>query len=416
MHHRYIIVGGGVSGASAIEGIRAHDPEGSILLLTRENHAPYRRPLLSRDLWFQTEGLADLSYLSDAYYREKNVTLMLRRDVIELMPETKTIIDDRGASYTYDELLIATGARPRLLDASGADHPELHYFRSLEDYLALEQRISRVQHVLIIGEDFLALELATSIRQRGREVALVVAHDYPLQRMLPRDMGRVLSDHCREAGIELISNAAIVEFMDRGGLLEARTHDGNYITTQTAIVAVGTEPNVELAESAGLEIGNGIEVDEYAHTSAPHVWAAGDVAEFPHLALGRSMRLEQWDHAIHHGRTAGANMAGANRAYAHVPLFAGTVLDVTIEAIGDVDSTWETHAVWREEYREGALFYLHDELIRGVLMWNLVGDPEWARSAIRLSRPTTYEEREAMVLGRAPEPVPVPVKPPPRPR
>jgi 3-phenylpropionate/trans-cinnamate dioxygenase ferredoxin reductase component len=401
MHHRYVIVGGGVAGASAIEGIRAHDPEGGILMLSRENHAPYRRPLLSRDLWFRTEGLDDLSYFSDAYYREKNVDVMLRRDIVELVPETKTLLDERNSEYTYEKLLLATGVRPRMLDVPGADHPELHYFRSLEDYLALEYRIRQVQHVLVIGDDFLALELAASIRHHGKDVSLLVGHDYPMQRMLPRDMGRLVTQLCRDYGIDLITNETIVAFEDRGGLLNARTHDGNSITTQTAIVALGSEPNVELAEGAGLEIGNGIEVDEYARASTADIWAAGDVAEFPHLALGRTMRLEQWDHAIHHGRAAGANMAGANHPYAHVPLFAGAVFDITLEAVGDVDSTWETHAVWREEYREGVLFYLHNDIVRGVLMWNLIGDPEWARAAIRLRRPTTHEEREAMVLESA---------------
>ena len=399
--YRYVIVGGGVAGASAIQGIRTHDPEGSILLLSRENHAPYRRPLLSRDLWFRTQDHADLSYFNDAYYREKNVELQLRRDIVELMPERKLLLDDRGAEYGYEKLLLATGVRPRVFDVPGSDHPEIHYFRSLEDYLALERRIAQVDHVLVIGDDFLALELAAAIRHHGREVALVVGHDYPMQRTLPRDVGNLLAAQCREAGIDLISNETIVEFQDRGGLLLARTHNGNSITTQTSIVALGAEPNVDLAEAAGLEIGNGIEVDEYAHASTADIWAAGDVAEFPHLVLGRQMRLEQWDHAIHHGTTAGANMAGANTPYTHIPLFAGTVFDLSLEAIGDCDSTWETHAVWREPNREGALFYLNNDIVRGVLMWNLIGDPEWARAILRLRKPTSYEEREAMVLESA---------------
>lgn len=400
-HHRYVIVGGGVAGASAIEGIRAHDPEGSILMLSRENHAPYRRPLLSRDLWLRAGSRADLSYFDDAYYRDKRVELSLRRDIVEVSPERKVLVDDRGTEYGYDQLLLATGVRPRVLDVPGTDHPEIHYFRSLEDYLAMEKRIAQVDHVLLIGEDFLALELAATIRRLGREVTLVVAHDYPMQRMLPRDMGNVLLEHCRNAGVELVSNGTIVAFEDRGGLLQARTHDGNTITTQTAIVAIGGEPNVELAEGAGLEIGNGIEVNEYAASSTAGIWAAGDVAEFPHLVLGRQMRLDQWDHAIHHGRCAGANMAGANQPYAHIPLFAGTVFDVSLEAVGDVDSTWETHAVWREPYQEGVLFYLHNDIVRGVLMWNLIGGPEWARAAMRMRKPTTHEEREAMVLESA---------------
>jgi NADPH-dependent 2,4-dienoyl-CoA reductase/sulfur reductase-like enzyme len=401
MHHRYVIVGGGVAGASAIEGIRAHDPEGSILLLSRENHAPYRRPLLSRDLWFRAESRADLSYFGDAYYREKNVEVLLRRDIIEVVPESKRLTDDRGTEYSYDKLLLATGVRPRMIDAPGAEHPELHYFRSLEDYLVLEHRIGQVQHVLVIGEEFLALELAAAIRHRGRDVTLVVAHDYPMQRMLPRDLGSLVLDLCRETGIELVTNEWIETFEDRGGLLSARTRAGNVITAQTAIAAIGSEPNVELGEGAGLEVGNGIEVDEYAHTSTADIWAAGDVAEFPLLALGRSMRLEQWDHAIHHGRTAGANMAGANQPYTHIPILAAAVFDITLEAVGDTDSTWETHAVWREPYREGALFYLHNDIVRGVLMLNSIGDPDWARTAIRMRKPTTHEEREVMVLEAA---------------
>lgn len=401
MHHRYVIVGGGVAGASAIEGIRAHDPDGSILLLSRENHAPYRRPLLSRDLWTRPDAQEDLSYFSEAYYREKNVELMLRRDVVELEPEKKTIWDDRGVEVTYDRLLLATGARPRVLDLPGADHPEIHYFRSLEDYLALEQRLGQVQHALVIGDDFLALELAAAIRHYGREIALVSGREYPLQRLLPRDFGALLIGKCRGAGIELISNEGVVAIEDQGGLMLARTSLGNIITTQTVIAAVGSEPNVELAEAAGLEVGNGIEVDEYARTSTADIWAAGDCAEFPHLALGRTMRLEQWDHAIHHGRTAGANMTGANQAYAHVPLFAGQLFDVQIEAIGDCDSTWETHAVWREPDHEGVLFYIHEDIVRGVLTWNSIGHPDWARAAIRMRKPTTREEREAMVLEAA---------------
>jgi len=401
MHHRYVIVGGGVAGASAVEGIRAHDPDGTILLLSRENHAPYRRPLLPGALAGREEARGDLTYFGDAFYRERDVQLLLRRDVVELRPEDRKIWDDRGTEYSYDKLLLATGARPRSLDVPGADHPELRYFRSLEDLFTLEHRLEQVQHVLVIGEDHLALELAEAVHQRGRQVALVVAHDYPMQRMLPRDMGALVSDHMRELGIEVVTNDIVTGFEDQGAVLAARMRSGNVVRTQACLVAIGCEPNVDIAEAAGIEIGNGIEVDEYAHTSAADVWAAGDIAELPHLALGRTMRLEYWDHAIHHGRCAGANMAGANQPYTHVPLFSGNVFGATLEAVGDVDSTWETHPVWREPYRDGVLFYVHNDIVRGVVMWNRIGDPEWARAAVRLGRPTTHEEREAMVLEAA---------------
>jgi len=401
MHHRYIIVGGGVAGASAIEGIRAHDPDGSILLVSRENHAPYRRPLLTKALAGEPTPDDDLAYFGDAFYLERSVQLLLRRDIVELIPEDKKLWDDRGTEYTYDKLLLATGARPRTLDVPGADHPELRYFRSLEDHLALDRRIEQVQHVLVIGEDHLAVQLADAARRRGCGVTMIVAHDYPMQAMLPRDMGALISDHMRDIGIELVTNDQITAVENHGSMIAVRMRSGNVIQSQTAVVSLGSEPNVELAEAAGLEIGNGIEVDEHSHTSTADIWAAGDVTEFPHLALGRTMRLEQWDHAIHHGRCAGANMAGANQTYAHLPLFQGTVFGATVDAIGDCDSTWETQAVWREPYRDGVLFYVHDDVVRGVLMWNLPGDPEWARRAVRMNQPTTYEEREAMVLEAA---------------
>ncbi len=399
MHVPYIIIGGGVAAASAIEGIREHDASGKILVLSRENHAPYRRALLSRDLLSHPDVVNRLSYQTDSYYTDRNVELLLRRDVVEISPESKQVWDERGNAFEFDKLLIATGVRPRMLDVPGAHHPELHYFRSLEDYLHLEHRLRQVQHALVIGEEFLALELAAAIRRLDREVTLVLAHDYPVQRVLPRDLGAAVLDSCRALGIELVSNEAIVAVEDQGGLLLARTRAGNFITTQTAIAAVGAEPNVELAEAAGLEVGNGIEVDEYTRTSARDIFAAGDVAEFPHLALGRPMRLEQWDHSVHHGRAAGANMAGAHRPYTHVPVFGGYVLDTAIEAVGDTDATFETQAVWSDPLREGVVFYLNEDRVRGILMWNLVGRADWAREIIRAGQSMTHEQREAMVMS-----------------
>ncbi len=398
MNVKYLIVGGGVAATSAVEGIRAYDPDGPILIVSRENHEPYHRPFLSKDLWF-VEGAADrLSIQSASWYRERNAELMLRREIVEIEPETHTAWDDRGVAIGYDRLLIATGARPRRLDVPGADHPELHYFRSLEDFLQLRHRLGQIQHALVIGEDFLAVELAAVIRRLGCEVSLMFPHDYPLQALLPRDLGAHVLGRCRELGIDSLSNEAVVAFEDHAELLVGRTRAGNFVMTQTGIASIGTQPQIELAEAAGLEIGNGIEVDETARTSAPDVYAAGDVAEFPYLALQRSVRLGWWDHALHHGRTAGCNMAGAGLPYTYVPVFFGRVFDAAIEAVGEIDATHETQVVWREPFREGVLFYVQDGVARGVLMWNLVGNVDWAAEVIREARPMSDGEREEMAI------------------
>lgn len=399
MARTYVIIGGGIAGASAIDGIRAHDREGKILLLSRENHAPYRRPMLSQELLWRKEALAELSVHEDSYYREHDVEVLLRRDVVELDTARHTLWDDRGVAYSYDRLLLATGSRPREIEAEGAHHEDVRYFRSLEDYLLLDRRIERLQHVLVYGGDRLALELAASLNGRGVEVSYVYPDEYPLQQLLPREMGACLLGGFRDRGVETVSNEAIVAFEDQGGLLVARTRQGNFITTQMVLIGAGTDAQTDLADAAGLEVGFGIEVDEYARTTDPDIFAAGDVAEFPYLALDRRVRLEHWDHALHHGHAAGANMAGANRPYTHVPCLTGKVFDLEFQAVGEVDSVLQCHLVWQEHCGQGVAFYLDEDLIRGVLLWNVPGRADWARGLLESRRPTTHDEREELAGG-----------------
>jgi len=401
MHYKYVIVGGGLAGASAIEGIRAHDPHGSVLLVSRENHAPYHRPPLSKDLWFGKSTLDKLPVHDPAFYRDRGVELELRREVVELDPEGHTLWDDRGIAFTYDRLLLATGGRPRLLSVEGAEIDGVHYFRSLEDYLMLRDRLEVLQHALVLGGSFIAMELAAALRHAGMEVTLVFPHEYPMQRILPRDLGLFVADYYRRKGVEPVSGETVLSLERQGDLIVARTRLGNTITTQLVLVGVGIEPHVELAEAAGLEVGNGIEVDEFTRTSDPDIFAAGDVTEFPLLALGERTRVEHWDHARNHGRTAGANMAGASEPYTHLPMFYSDFFDLGWEAVGDLDASLELESHWSEPFREGAVFYLRDDIARGVLLWNLRDRLEWARGVIRDARAMTREQRAAALIESA---------------
>src|SRR6266850_318877 len=163
MNYQYLIVGGGHAGAAAIEGIRAHDPTGSILLLSRENHPPYQRPPLSKDLWFGKSTKDQLPIYGEAFYREQNVQLELRREAVELDPEQRRLWDDRGATIDYGKLLLATGGRPRRLGVDGADSEGVRYYRYLEDYLFFESYVPRIQHVLVIGAGFIGMEMAAAM-------------------------------------------------------------------------------------------------------------------------------------------------------------------------------------------------------------------------------------------------------------
>jgi 3-phenylpropionate/trans-cinnamate dioxygenase ferredoxin reductase component len=401
MRVRYCIVGGGMAAASAIEGIRSRDPDGAILVLTRENHRPYQRPMLSKELWREDASLERLPVHPDEWYVQQKVDLRLRHEVIEVDAEGRRLWDELGEVIEYEDLLIATGCRPRRLKAIGAETSSVRYFRDLEDYLDLERRLDRVQHLTLVGGGFISVEMAATLVARGKEVTLILADEYPLHRLLPRDLGVALVGFLREMGVETVSGDSLEAIEETPELVHARTTIGNELDTQLIIVDQGGEPVVDLAEAAGLAIDDGIVVDEMGRTSDEHVWSAGDVAEFPCLALGQIMRVEGSDHAKMHGFAVGANMAGAGTPYDHIPLKWFRVGDLEFEGVGELWARLDTEILWIEPGREGVVFYLRDDVIRGVLLVNVHERLEWARALVREARPTSAAERSALVTAKA---------------
>lgn len=404
MRHPYVIVGGGAAGAAAVEGIRRHDPDGGILLLARENHAPYRRPPLSKDLWFGRATLEELPVHPEGFYREQGVELLLRREVVELDPERHVVWDERGVEHGYDRLLLATGGKPRRLALPGAEIAGLHYFRNLEDYVHLSRRLDRFEHVLVVGGGFVGTELAAALRHAGKEVTLLVDREYPLFRVLPRELGLALAERFRREGVETVSEDRLAGLEESQGLIRAHTASGGVISTQQVLVGVGLEPETDLAEAAGLDVDDGVVVDEFARTTDPDVYAAGDVARYPCVPLGRSVRVEHWEHALAHGRCAGANLAGATEPYEGIPYFFSDLFDLGFEGVGDLDPTQRVETVWREPGQPpadggtaGVVFTLRDDVVRGVLLWNVRDAVDWARALVRAGQPTTAAERAASV-------------------
>jgi NADPH-dependent 2,4-dienoyl-CoA reductase/sulfur reductase-like enzyme len=399
MAHRYVIVGGGLAAASAIEGIRARDREGSILLLSRENHSPYHRPPLSKELWFGKQTEDQLPVHDAAFYREQGVELLVRREVVELDPEKRRVWDERGVAYDYERLLLATGGRPRRLAVPGADLEGVHYYRDLEDYMYFVLQRDHFEHALVIGAGFIGAEMAAALTHAGKQVTLIYRGEWPLQGVLPRELGLLVAEAYREHGIETVSNDAIVSLEPYEDTIVARTQSGGQVTTQVVLVGLGIEPETDLAEAAGLDVRDGIAVDEFCRTSDLNIYAAGDVAEYPDLGLLMARRVEHWDHAIQHGRCAGANMAGADTPYPGLPMFFSDLFDLGFEAVGEVDSSLDTDTVWIEEPRAGIVFYLRDGVTRGVLMWNVRDKVEWARALIREGKALSAEERRRAVEG-----------------
>jgi NADPH-dependent 2,4-dienoyl-CoA reductase/sulfur reductase-like enzyme len=378
---QYLIAGGGMAADAACKGIRDFDPDGAITVVADEPHPPYARPPLSKALWKGDEestiwrGTADLG-----------VELWLGRTIAALDLDARRAIDDRGETYAYERLLLATGGRPRRLPFGGA---EVIYFRTLDDYRRLRALADEEARFVVIGGGFIGSEIAAALAMNARSVTMVFPEPGIGARIFPADLSGYVTDYYRERGVEVLAGASVRAIERDGDRARLATGDGRTLEADAVVAGLGIEPRVELAAAAGLPVADGLLVDDRGRVDGHgRVFAAGDVARFPEAALGGSRRVEHEDHAKSHGRRVGANMAGADEPYDHLPFFYSDLFDLGYEAVGELDSRLQTITDVNELGGEGTVYYLDDEgRPRGVLLWNLFGRVDAARDLIRAGDP-----------------------------
>jgi 3-phenylpropionate/trans-cinnamate dioxygenase ferredoxin reductase subunit len=383
---RYLIVGGGMTADAACQGIRQVDPEGAIVLVGEEVDPPYDRPPLTKGLWSGGDEAKIWRQTT-----ERHVDLRLGRRVVSLEPAARRAVDDAGNSYVYDKLVLATGAAPRRL---GGDDGEVVYFRTLPDYRRVRELSDRGASFVVVGGGFIGSEIAASLRSQGRQVTMVFPEEGIGWRTFPAHLSGEVTDYYRNQGIEMIAGAQVAGVRERGVTLA----DGRSLEADAVVAGLGVLPRVELAASAGLVVDDGIVVDAHGRASgAEDVFAAGDVARFPIAALGRSGRVEHEDHANNHGRQVGANAAGADSPYEHLPFFYSDLFDLGYEAVGEVDSRLATVEAWLEPMRKGVVAYVDsDSRPRGFLLWNVWDRVDAARDLIAARAPIGEDEVRAL--------------------
>jgi 3-phenylpropionate/trans-cinnamate dioxygenase ferredoxin reductase component len=372
--YRYLIVGGGMTADAACRGIRDHDADGSIGLFGSEPHDPYARPPLSKALWTGKE--------ESSVFRgtpELGVDLHTGRRITALDLDAHTVTDHAGATHSYDTVLLATGGAPRRLPSDNDD--EVIYYRTLDDYRRLREIAGDGVGVAVIGGGFIGSEIAAALRMNGCAVTIVFPDSGIGAKLFPEELAGFVSDYYREKGVTVLAGQTV----DRVDARSVTTKDGTTIEADSIVAGLGIVPVTDLAETAGLEVDDGILVDEYGRAGGrADVFAAGDVARFPMPALGGTRRVEHEDHANTHGRVVGANMAGAEQPYDHLPFFYSDLFDLGYEAVGDVDARLDTVAVWPEPNRKGVVAYVDGEgRARGFLLWDVWGKVDSARELIR---------------------------------
>ncbi len=379
----YVIVGGGLAGASAVKGIRELDTVGSILMVGKENHMPYDRPPLSKDLWFGKKKVEDIFLNDRKFYDKHAVTLLLSAEVARVEPNSKTITTTYDVTYEYGKLLLATGCKALTLPIPGGDIEGICYFRTLDDFLRIRNIAAQGKSAVVVGGGFIGSELAAALNINKLHVTMIFPGALLCDRVFPDYLGRAMQQRYSEKGIRVMATDKPVSFSKNGATFITHTEKGKTIESDLLIVGVGVIPEMELAKGCGLEVGNGIVVNEYLETSRPDIYAAGDNSFFPYRVLGQMVRIEHWDHALNQGKWAGRNMAGAHEPYTYQPYFYSDLFEFGYEATGEVDSKLETFADWQKENDIGVIYYLHAGRVRGVMMCNLCDKLELARELIR---------------------------------
>jgi 3-phenylpropionate/trans-cinnamate dioxygenase ferredoxin reductase component len=378
----FIIVGGGLAGALAAQTLREEGFDGRITLLGDEPHRPYERPPLSKDY---LQGKADRDSIfahPEPWYAEHAVELRLGTAVTSLDPGARTVTTATGVQLGYDKLLLTTGSTPRRLTVAGADLDGVHYLRSVDDSERIKAGFAQAHRVAIIGAGWIGLETAAAARNAGLDVTLLEQAELPLLRVLGPETAPIFADLHRDHGVHLRCQVALAELTGRkGAVTGVILSDGSRIDADMVLVGVGITPNIQLAADAGLEVDNGILVDEHLRTSDLNIFAAGDVANAYNPRLDRHIRVEHWANARRQGATAGKAMLGQDAVDARPSYFFSDQYDLSMEYTGDIGPSGYDQVIFRR-YADSAqliVFWLSEQRVQAgmnINIWDVADDIE----------------------------------------
>jgi 3-phenylpropionate/trans-cinnamate dioxygenase ferredoxin reductase component len=376
----FVIVGGGLGGAKAAEALREKDFDGQIILCAEEEHLPYERPPLSKEFLAGKKSLSDFTVHDSAWYRENEVDLRLGSPVVSVDPAAHTVGLPDNATVKYDKLLLATGSRSRRLPIPGSDAAGVHYLRTFDDASALNSALAEGSSLAVVGAGWIGLEVAASARQRGVNVTVVETAKLPLIGALGEEVGTVFATLHRDHGVDLRLQCHVEEITTADGKATGlRLGNGSTVAADAVLVAVGAHPNVELADQAGLSMGDGgVLVDVSLRTSDPDIYAVGDIAAAEHPLFGGRIRTEHWANALKQPAVAAAGMLGEQAEYTEIPYFFTDQYDLGMEYAGHAPTYHRVVFRGDVDGREFVAFWLDagNRVLAGmnVNIWDVLDD------------------------------------------
>jgi 3-phenylpropionate/trans-cinnamate dioxygenase ferredoxin reductase subunit len=384
-HVRYLLIGGGLASVSCAEALRKRGAEGEILLASREPDPPYDRPPCSKEYLRGERGAQEIQLHPASWYRELAIELRTRTSVMRLDAAARTAKLSDRSEVGFDCALLATGANVRRLNVPGAELEGIHYLRTLHNADAIRSDCAG-RRVVLIGGSYIGCEVAASLSELGASATVVMIEREPLSRGFGEQAGRFFRGVLEDHGVSVHGGQELDRLEGSGRVQRVLCKSGLALEADAVVIGAGAVPDVMLARAAGLELGQsgGVLVDETLATSAPGIWAAGDIAEYRSVVHdGSRLRIEHWDVAMAQGRHAAGAMLGESAPYDVVPYFFSDLSDwVSLEYLGPARD-WDRELV-RGSIQDGAftIFYLEDSRVRGALSVGRSEDLQVARQLI----------------------------------
>lgn len=398
-HVDYLLIGGGLASASAAEKLRELAPEASIALVGREPDPPYHRPPCSKSFLEGREGRADTYVQQIDWYAEHRIELLTRTSVSALDASERRASLSSREQLTFGRALLATGANVHRLPVAGDELDGIHYLRTLGNTESIRAELEQVERVVMIGGSYIGCEVAASLTAIGKRCAIVMLEGVPFERTFGARVGAYFGQLLRDRGIELYPAEQLAGFSGKGRVGAVQTASGKEIAAELVVIGAGAVPEVRLARSAGLALGErgGVRCSSQLQTSAPDIYAAGDICEYDSKLHGASLRVEHWDVAYNQGLVAAENMAGHQRDYEVIPFFFSDLSQwASLEYVGPAYS-------WDEELTRGEMasgcfshWYLQEGRVVAALALQRGEDLEVARSLIAQRRVLGAVERAAL--------------------
>ena len=389
----YIIVGAGQAGCRAALTIREADCKAKIVLIGAESHPPYERPPLSKGILKGTASPQSVLIKQAQQLAEMQIETHLGQTVDRIDVAKKEVLLKDDSRMHFDKLLLATGSRVRHLRVPGVDLKHVHYLRTLNDCLVLSKSLATCRHLIVVGAGFVGLEVAASARERfGCEVTVVEAGAGVLQRGAPDELRTAIEALHRDNGIRFVFNDGISTFEGEGKIERVVLNSGAILEADCAVIGIGVVPETTLAEQAGLEVDDGIVVDEFGETSHPGIFAAGEVTNHKNLFSGTSLRLESWQVAQNQSVVAAQSMAGHREDYNEIPWFWTDQFEHNFQLIGTTGASLDRVIRTYDGASKSTTFYLDKGTVVGALTINQGKDIRLVRDAIRKGIDITLEQ------------------------